>query len=707
MATTFIALVAVSMIVQMKLDVQQAYSTAFDYERSTRDRRIGLVLNYAETIFRKGDQDLLIEKMALSVEEGLVDFVFLSENGQVQKTALREILPERDFVALARDYPPNQLLVMRPSVELGDQGSEEIRFVERKLNESWSIKAGHLSNRQKFIDRHAELFASENQRMTLFGILISLGVFFYAARDILKLTRQIGRKGLSGLTDGQASTFEGEKLRQGLLGLKNQSERLEKKVIQFERQILPALKTELSSGQEPPYAFECAMVRTDINEFTKHFNSIHHEKFVETVRLFFDECAIVISRYEGLIYEFVGDEVIYYFKADRVVDPVTRAIHCVAEINKLAELIDERYRDQFRFTVKSSLSYGQLRFGRLLNGFALSGAPLIETTRVLSNVSERDGCRLYFDEKLVARLPKRVCTEFAFSVQLKGFEHLTRVFQVDFKRTETTIEGVDIAVWRDLVLTDRSHFRDLKSVEIALQSTLSLQTLRKESVELIRTVETKHETRSNRVADLWLQAMQYLYQQLSRSQALAPNEISEDLAWYTYGVLAQAYPSLVPVSDRTQQHKGALIDSYRLEVPRLKANSIGALGVAFATDPEVALIINEMKASDQKSYHRARSLALITSAGQEGLTAETVSQLKSMVLSNRPLEVSAGLFALGEIVQMYLDQDPAHLRTQFEVIDLVQSLDRLTRSRDHMIQTQATVAMQKSRHLREQMRRVA
>ena len=60
-------------------------------------------------------------------------------------------------------------------------------------------------------------------------------------------------------------------------------------------------------------------------------------EFLATINEFFTECSHIISRYDGFIHEFVGDEIIFYFKDEQHTNSFTAALACTRGMELVAE----------------------------------------------------------------------------------------------------------------------------------------------------------------------------------------------------------------------------------------------------------------------------------------------------------------------------------------------------------------------------------
>src|SRR5690606_6226579 len=138
----------------------------------------------------------------------------------------------------------------------------------------------------------------------------------------------------------------------------------------------------------------------------------------------------IVSRYRGYVYEFIGDEVIYYFKDDEHDNSSVIAISAMRDINELAERMSDKTEAEYgyQFRIKSSIAYGVVRFGPLVNGFSLAGNPLIESVRVLSHVHEKSENTVLFDEVVNSRISAFCMTKELRVVMLKGLANARRLY---------------------------------------------------------------------------------------------------------------------------------------------------------------------------------------------------------------------------------------------------------------------------------------
>ncbi|MEK7358052.1 MAG: adenylate/guanylate cyclase domain-containing protein, partial [Bdellovibrionota bacterium] len=284
-----------------------------------------------------------------------------------------------------------------------------------------------------------------------FVLLGVVSLILYMFRDLRLLVRKFSETGARRGDEQIAKSQETLTLVRGLGGYEAHVDRLNKENEVFRGQVLPALRKELQSGRQPPYEFDCTLVRTDINNFTSVFSSDKRSHFMAAINEFFVGVTQIVSRYNGSVYEFIGDEVLFYFKDSEHENSAAIAVSALRDINRLAAELSERTEHEagYRFRVKSSVAWGTLRFGPLVDGFALAGPTLIETVRMLSHIHEKSENEILLDQTLVEKVTDIARTQAHQVVMLKGLagsRHLHRLeafIPVTLHLRQATPEALD------------------------------------------------------------------------------------------------------------------------------------------------------------------------------------------------------------------------------------------------------------------------
>lgn len=600
---------------------------------------------------------------------------------------------------LTHAFPPNADLAI------------EVPFEERSKRAGKDLIDTTRSERSEFLaddllltigidkrDNHiiwATIFETHIWKVILQDILTVIAMaalaFWLHTRDLMKLKSEIQKTGRipTGANNQSGISSEAEAIFASFRGYANSEKLARDKNSVLQTQVLPALQREIFSGQTPPYTFDCTLVRTDINGFSQIFNSDYRERFAEHINTFFMGLTEIASRYDGLIYEFVGDEAIYYFKdtpGQRKKDSVQRSIDAIRDIHFLAHEINSRVQlEGHRFTVKSALAHGTLRFARLVDGLSLSGGVLIETVRILSVVTDKSENLLYMASRHQADLDKSANDNIANfepvgDFSLKGYsESVTLLRLTSMTSLQQHLAGVPDSGFKFV-----SRFRNDHSLETLIGTAAS---------------EGSGWTVENHLA--LIEALRPLA--VFRSHhSLAPSlnkwlELSVDRAKVNpefvkvISAIVMLYPSLIPkadLRDETILRLEALLDS---KDERTIANTIDAL-----TKYSVTPVIRPMRDLTISENNRIAANALIH-AGSRELDAITLNELEKMIFSRFSDEgrKASGLYAMGEIGRLLKAKDPVYYSTRVDFHRLIERASAFSNHANASIATQTQRARAK------------
>ncbi len=649
--------------IQYRLDVRSANLKGFEIILVKKERDLRLLSAMTESLLETSRQDIIEAHLTDAIRVGWVDFYMMTYKDEVLLFNSVRPLSDQAYGTLAGLHPPETAWEFRsqyetapsvrgPAAAATDQ-IEDFRFIETDLGADRRLKLGFNLNREAFLAEMKNLRADENQRILVWGIILSFFIFIFTARDLLKIVRVVSTKGVQGLHGISSMSKEAEILMQGLSGYQETVDRLKQANRVLGAQVLPSLKSELQSGRQPPYDFACTLVRTDINDFTKTFHSRPQDEFLATINEFFKECSHVISRYDGLIHEFVGDEIIFYFKDERHINSFTAALACVHEIGNVAERIHGRTskENDYNFRIKSSLSHGIIRFGPLLNGYSLAGASLIETSRVLSHVSEKSENTVHFDSRCLPLIDWGVEFEEAFRASLKGLEGERLIYRYLGHRS---IESLIADSGRETVRAIHAY-RDeesfLKILKHVVQNPESH--IVPDAMNLIsKVVFTKG-------SEHYLKELESIL-----SDAFDLRGAFDAQPVRLLATLVSAMPKLIPPMSFNSK-LGAILEKFSEHPdPRVVANTIEVMQ-EFRDTGYASLNRKLLKSDNVRIVANA-----IVYLGKIELTKEVVKEIKNLLDSGDLVKAGAGVFVWGEIVAFHLHRDAVYLRTHTEFMDL-------------------------------------
>jgi hypothetical protein len=496
------------------------------------------------------------------------------------------------------------------------------------------------------------------------------------------MVAKIRRGDTGNIAEIKTQSAEAELLARGFRGFNEKVDRLEQANDKFSNQVLPSLKSELFSGRTPPYFFECTMVRTDINGFSHIFNTHDTNVFMAHINEFFTEVSHIVSRYGGFIHEFVGDEVIYYFKDEHHANSFAVALGALADIQRAAEVLNQKTRTQnsYGFSVKSSLSHGSLRFGPLVNGYTLAGSVLIESVRVLSQVAEKDQNVIYFDQANLMRIAGVGRAEVALKAHLKGFDGERTLYrfeghaplaevlaapQVDAAKLSFYRSGRDLAQIFDWL---RVYGESVDEATVA---------------SVIRTLRGVNVTRASyefsQALFLWLETVAADF---SRSRDLRHARV--------LSAAALLVRNLIPKAEFNDEIDARVEQFLAVDDKRVVANVLEAL-TEFRIDRDKNFVVGLLSSND----HRVQANAFIHRGIRE-IDRDLTVRLRKAIFGKDFHAAASALYALGEIVAFHYQRDSVYLQAQVDFYQLVESLPKLVLSSDAMVRRQSLIAARKS-----------
>lgn len=649
--------------IQYRLDVRSANLKGFEIILVEKERDARLLSAMTESFLVTSRQDIIEAHLTDSIRVGWIDFYMLTYKGEVLLFNSVRPLSDEAYGTLASLHPPDTAWEFRSKFEAAPsirgpaatnvEQIEDFRFIETDLGDDRRLKLGFNLNREAFLAEMKDLRAGENQRILVWGIILSFFIFLFTARDLFKIVRAVRTKGVRGLDELSSMSKEAEILKQGLSGYQETVDRLQNANRVLGAQVLPSLKSELQSGKVPPYDFACTLVRTDINDFTKTFHSKPQDQFLSTINEFFTECSHVISRYDGLIHEFVGDEIIFYFKDEKHVNSFSAALACVGEIGEVADRIHQRtsVQNDYGFRIKSSLSHGVIRFGPLLNGFSLAGAPLIETTRILSHVSEKSENTVHFDSRCLPLLDWGVEFEEAFRASLKGLEGERQICRYKGHRSIQTLLGdsgrdahAALHAYRD----ETSFLSVLKFVVREPEHRIVPDAIRLISSSLF-----------TKCSDAYLSELEILLGQALDLKGGFDSQTVKLLA-----TIVAVLPRLIP-GTRFNSQFGMILEKFSEHSdPRVAANAVESMqefrDTGFAS-------LNQKLLKSENVRIAANAVVFL---GKIELTKQVVKEIKNFLDSGDLVKVGAGIYIWGEIAGFHLSRDAVYVRTQTDFMAL-------------------------------------
>lgn len=658
---------------QTRLEIRASYSKNFEIVQKKKEQNIRLFSALAESLFPLHRTDMIEGHFRDAIKNRLFDFFILSYKLNPVATGTIRPLSEQALKTLMKPQPYDMFLqfdskleptssVYRDDKNKKEGSIENFRFIVTKLAPEWEIRIGVNLDREAFFFELDDLVKEENLRIFWATAILTILIFLFVSKDIRRAVSVLQRRGGDRLRAVRTYSTEADLMLRSVLGFEGMVGRLKEEQKRLSAQVLPSLKTELHLGKKPPYDFDCTLVRTDINNFSEIFRKFPTDVFLAQINEFFNDCSHIISRYEGLIHEFVGDEIIFYIKDRPQINSFTLALRCLDEINQAAEKMHQRTTREsgYDFRVKSSAAHGTLRFGPLLNGFSIAGSSLIETVRILSAVHEKTENSVYFDSRHLGLLHDGIFHSVAAQVQLKG---------MDGERTLLKYQG-HRPLHQIITSADERIVSDYRSIG--------------DFIFILQTVRTFKASEESRLANLLMTAISQL--RLTGHEPKVAIEAAQTVSYVLENSMDAKISSALTASlgrlgleaDETRREDffKLIARCLRAKEPRVVANTLDALFELKRKEVELPeFLIVECRKLGRRPEARIRA-NLFALEATIGFAQPLLEGLKKMVEKGTDAEAKSAYFAIQRIESYFLDLDPVYLKTQVEFENIGKAVRR-------------------------------
>jgi len=329
----------------------------YQQERSKRIDRINYQTDLSMNFMINQHYNVLKQNLARAVELFQVDFAILE-------------VPAEDPVVIARPgseiFPGTNLTITDGVVDRGSSTYRKIKVREATL----LIGMDHRIT--FFLYTYLKYYFWKIVFDIFLVTAVSGSLIYFVLRDLIKLTRALAKGDVQSVKSINTQSIEAQILSSATQSFSNLTKELAWESQVFSNSLGSAITTELRKGTPIPQAFEVVLVRVDLNQYTQKFLATDIAKMVETINQYFAGAREIIERHSGLIYEYVGDEIIFFFKVKTNFDETFKnAVFCVRDIFKQIEMLAVK-----DFTVKASIAAGTLNFVKLDQGYAFTGVPL-------------------------------------------------------------------------------------------------------------------------------------------------------------------------------------------------------------------------------------------------------------------------------------------------------------------------------------------
>lgn len=564
--------------------------------------------------------------------------------------------------------------------------------LEQACPDGIQVVMGFRTGEVEYWKRYFAIALPQLTKDILTSIALILAVLFAAFADHRALKR-ISEKKNAHRGDHSAVFFsESQHLVTDIDALETSNLILKNKIHLLTSQVSPSVQRLLAAGREFPYSLPSAVVRTDINQFSDIVNSkvnsaVEFSAFKIFVDEFFDRSGEIIGRYRGLVHDFVGDEIIYYFE-DNVDRTASReAIAAIEEIHSIAADINKKTISSLGvpFAVKSAIAWGELIVGPKIEPLQIGGKSLIESVRFLSSLegSMKFGGPIVYNHVVHEKLNGTVEDEMIFEKELKGIgaQKIYRVRQVP------ALSSVLSATSSDIFKQLRFYRSDHHVVSLMNYLSTNLRHLPYDRTQIIlghlNSIFLTYPSRD--ILESYLLLLHQAKKFFSAGEQNGAMVLSSVVS------LAIRMVSKDFFGDRLKRE---LDDELFSQEPRLAA---GVISVLNELDPNTESVVTI--GAERSSSHRLAANALIMLSRKVNTAREwkkvVGKPLQAMLCSNNNNRRASALFAIGEIAINMRIEDSIWFNGNELLQRLIANIPNNCKSLDAMVRRQALSALKK------------
>lgn len=451
-------------------------------------------------------------------------------------------------------------------------------------------------------------------------------LIMFVLRDVIKLSNLLKGSAKRNLTSIQPRSSEAQVFLSATESFEKLSQDLARESQMFSSSLGSAITTELRRGTAAPTSFPAVLVRVDLNSYTQKYLSTDLHQMTTALNQYFAAAREIIERHQGLIYEYIGDEIVFFFK-DTTPHDITlfRAACCVRDL--FAEVSSLNLPE---FTLKASLSSGTLNFVKLDQGPAFSGVPLIQSARMLNYISNKKVSSLIVLNSDLPALGPMVEQQITLSGELKGFEG-------QFDLTE-------INAFQSMLKPNPANYRssaDLSSSLSALVTAFEDHDLNTAQSLLSELREVQVQSRAHGIAKEYLSGLQVI--------------VSDPFDLKVLSLMVSLSKNFLPLGEYNQTVKSLLLKVEKMSDARTRANALLARA-HFETDLNLEL----EKIDKSSSRLLADSLFVL---GRKAVDPRLLKEIETLVAHKDPGFRASGLYLTSALLEFHRQNDAIYFKT--------------------------------------------
>lgn len=414
-----------------------------------------------------------------------------------------------------------------------------------------------------------------------------------------------------------------------------------------------------------PYTFDAVIVRVDLNYFTKMFFSSPNEKMLKLIQEYSEVGFELLERYNGLLYQFVGDEVVVAFQDTETEDRYKLAISYIRDFFSAFGVFQFDMGDGVlrNFTIKASLANSKTTFYQLPFGYFYNGENLISSQRVLSMIDIKDHNVMSCLKKDAESIMDFVEGTFEEKeVLLKNYPQASELILFD--------KFTSLEKFYNLKSDLTQYFRSDNAIIFYLKQLIISDNANQDFILRTLSIIKPHDVKPE-VAETWKQGIKELLKD-------APNLTIQNLKFLaTYVSLAR---NLIPNKNWTTELTNELISIPQDLDLRLNANIIEVLGDKLSIDELNLFWKTNSTLKSDRTYRPDGNILLLRALHK--LEAKTTKDILFMLKSENILQKHTGVYVAIEVIKYYRRHNPAELEVSQEIQDIIKILNNMKDSEE-------------------------
>jgi adenylate cyclase len=575
-------------------------------EKDIRDRKkhVDFVLDFSGNMIIKDNLDLLTERLKQARESRMIDFYILQKKNKLITFYNKQNNPDDlkfEFADTSNEY-----------VE-----SEDIAFKSFKIYD-FTMTAGIVTGKKRIV----RALLGEQKYFILNDLLV--GTILFAFLVVALIRGQINLRAF-----GKSKSAEA----MGEIKVISREKNPESQPRNRKRFISPAILHELDNKENAPPTFESTVVRVCLSSHTQTALAKKDEHLTNILNKYFVAARELIERYNGLVYQYVGSEIVFHMKGPKnLTEPM--ALSCIRSLFELAEEIEKTLPIEAgsHFKLKASFSSGELCFVKLDTGYSITGLPLTEAMKFLSSADNK------FNNTL--------------AIHESGYDRVSRLCKVSEANQDGVCMVTEFAPQRLIFEKDKAEYCTYYRSDLDLMALMSyMENLVKEQRDdlffrIFGDMKTlKTHIICNELERAFTHFLEMTYRQ-SHDKAVNPKILSAAVSMTQH---------LIPPGRGSEKLTEILKLYLQFQDPRVQANAVSVLG-------EVASNVFFLRKFIHSDHNRLSADALVV-AGKQVVDKELVSQVQKLLRSSDKVYQASGRYVALKLVEHYKQHDAVYYNT--------------------------------------------